>query len=125
VAVKVQRPKITQRVDADLRAAFRILSVVERYIDHPEVARIKSATREFAIRVHEELDFRLEGEYATEIGRNFEGNPHVRVPKVMHDYTRERVLVLEFVEGTRIDRLDAANVDVPRVVTTLVELYVQ
>ncbi len=35
------------------------------------------------------------------------------------------MLVLEFVEGTRIDKLDRARVDVRRVIATLIELYVQ
>jgi predicted unusual protein kinase regulating ubiquinone biosynthesis (AarF/ABC1/UbiB family) len=43
----------------------------------------------------------------------------------VHELARQRVLVLEFVEGTRIDKLDPAKVDVTRVVATLVELYIQ
>jgi predicted unusual protein kinase regulating ubiquinone biosynthesis (AarF/ABC1/UbiB family) len=80
---------------------------------------------EFEVRIAEEMDFRLEAEYAAEIGANFAGNRKVLVPYVVHELTRQRVLVLEFVEGTRIDRLDAARVDVAAIVATLVELYVQ
>jgi predicted unusual protein kinase regulating ubiquinone biosynthesis (AarF/ABC1/UbiB family) len=80
---------------------------------------------EFELRIAEEMDFRLEAEYATEIGANFAGNANVVVPKVVHELTRQRVVVLEFIEGTRIDRLDPARVNVTAVVATLVELYVQ
>jgi predicted unusual protein kinase regulating ubiquinone biosynthesis (AarF/ABC1/UbiB family) len=125
VAVKVLRPHVERRVAADLRAAQKIMRVVERYVHHPEVARIRSVLSEFEVRIYEELDFRLEAEYAAEIGKNFEGNTRVRVPKVVHELSRQRVLVLEFLEGTRIDRLDRAHVDVAHVVATLVELYIQ
>ncbi|HKS05865.1 MAG TPA: AarF/UbiB family protein [Gemmatimonadaceae bacterium] len=125
VAVKVLRPRVEQRVAADLRAGKRILRWVAARWKHPEIARIRSVVAEFEVRISEEMDFRLEAEYATEIGKNFEGNRNVIVPRIVHELTRQRVLVMEYVEGMRIDRLDRAHVDVSRVVATLVELYVQ
>ena len=125
VAVKVLRPKVEAHVAADLRAARRIVRWVEKWWKHPHVKRVKVVLDEFELRIGEEMDFRLEAEYATEIGRNFEGNPHVIVPRVHRDLARQRVLVLEFIEGTRIDKVDRTDVDVRQVVATLVELYVQ
>ncbi len=125
VAVKVLRPGVESAVTADLIAARRILSWVEHYWDHPHVKRVRVVLDEFELRIAEEMDFRLEAEHAIEIGANFAGNDDVIVPKVVHELTRQRVLVMEFVEGTRIDRLDPAHVDVPRIVRTLVALYVQ
>jgi len=125
VAVKVLRPGVERHVRADLVAARRILAWVERWWEHPHVKRVRIVLDEFELRIGEEMDFRLEAEHGMEIGANFAGHPDVIVPKVYHEMTRQRVLVMEFVQGTRIDRLDAATVDVPRVVRTLVELYVQ
>ncbi len=125
VAVKVLRPGVEIAVKSDLIAARRILSWVERYWEHPHVKRVRVVLDEFELRIAEEMDFRLEAEHAMEIGANFAGNTDVIVPKIVHELTRQRVLVMEFVEGTRIDRLDASRVNVPRVVATLVELYVQ
>ncbi len=125
VAVKVLRPHVEHAVRSDLAAARRILGWVERWWDHPHVKRVRVVLNEFELRIGEEMDFRLEAEYGTEIRANFAGNPNVIVPRVVSEMTRQRVLVMEFVEGTRIDRLDASRVDVSRVVATLVELYVQ
>jgi len=125
VAVKVLRPGVERAVKRDLIAARKILSLVERYWEHPSLKRIRVVLDEFELRIAEEMDFRLEAEHAMEIGANFAGNTSVIVPKIYHELTRARVLVMEFISGTRIDRLDAATVDVPRVVATLVELYVQ
>ena len=125
VAVKVLRPGVESAVAADLRAARRIVRWVERRWDHPSVKRVRVVLDEFEARIAEEMDFRLEAEHAEEIGANFAGNKKVLVPKVFHELTRQRVLVLEFVYGTRIDRLDSARVNVAVVVATLVELYVQ
>jgi predicted unusual protein kinase regulating ubiquinone biosynthesis (AarF/ABC1/UbiB family) len=125
VAVKVLRPGVERAVTADLRAARRLLRWVERWWDHPHVRRVHVVLDEFEARIAEEMDFRLEAEHAAEIGANFAGNRSVLVPRVFHELTRQRVLVLEFVEGTRIDRLDATRVNVAAIVGTLVELYVQ
>jgi ubiquinone biosynthesis protein len=125
VAVKVLRPGVEEAVTADLFAARQILSWVERWWQHPHVKRVRVVLDEFELRIAEEMDFRLEAEHAIEIATNFAGNRDVIVPKIVTDLTRQRVLVMEFVEGTRIDRLDPASVNVPRIVATLVELYVQ
>ncbi len=125
VAVKVLRPGVERAVKRDLIAARKILSLVERYWEHPSLKRIRVVLDEFELRIAEEMDFRLEAEHAMEIRRNFEGNREVIIPRIYHELTRQRVIVMEFIEGTRIDRLDPARVDVPHVVATLVELYVQ
>ena len=125
VAVKVLRPGVERAVKADLAASRRIHSWVERYWHHPHVQRVRVVLDEFELRIAEEMDFRLEAEHAIEIGTNFAGNRDVIVPRIVDELTRQRVLVMEYVEGTRIDRLDAARVNVPHIVATLVELYVQ
>ena len=125
VAVKVLRPGVEALVEADLRAARRILGWIVRYWDNVHVRAAQAVIDEFSDRVHEEMDFRLEAEHGAEIRRNFERNRRVHVPEVVHDLTRQRVLVMEFVEGTRIDRLDVEHVKVDALVGTLVEIYVQ
>ncbi|MGH7654562.1 MAG: ABC1 kinase family protein, partial [Gemmatimonadaceae bacterium] len=125
VAVKVLRPGVERAVTKDLFAARQILSWVERWWHHPHVKRVRVVLDEFELRIAEEMDFRLEAEHAIEIAKNFAGNRDVIVPTIVTELTRQRVLVMEFVEGTRIDRLDPRHVDVPRIVATLVALYVQ
>ena len=125
VAVKVLRPRVEQRVEADIAAARRILTWLDRWWGHPHIKRELTALAAFETRVSEEVDFRQEAEYAMAIKANFAKNDRVIVPAIHSQMTRRRVLVMEFVEGTRIDRLDAATVDVKHVVQTLVELYVQ
>ena len=51
------------------------------------------------------LDRGLEARNAAILKRNFAADPRVMVPGVVEELTRRRVLVLEYMEGTRIDRL--------------------
>jgi predicted unusual protein kinase regulating ubiquinone biosynthesis (AarF/ABC1/UbiB family) len=124
VVVKVLRPGVEQVVARDLVAARRILAWCVRRWPHPHVTGLRDIVEEFAARVGEELDFRLEAERADEVRRNFAEDARVRVPRVEHALTRQRALVLEYVPGTRIDRL-TPPVDSERIVATLVAIYVQ
>lgn len=125
VAVKVLRPGVEQRVAADIKAARRILLWLDRWWGHPHIKREITVLAAFESRVREELDFRLEAGYARAIRHNFAESKHVAIPRVYEQYTQQRVLVLEFMEGTRIDRIDPSKTDPTRVVQTLVELYIQ
>ncbi len=136
VAVKILRPGVEDVIARDLAAARRLLAWCVRRWPGTHVVGLRDILEEFGERVAEELDFRLEAEHADEIKRNFAGHARVRVPAVMHEMTRSRVLVLEFIEGTRIDRLgayaatgtaraSAAHLDGNTVVATLIELYLQ
>ena len=125
VAVKVLRPGVEHLVEQDLRIARRIMRWVARQWPNPHVRGTQGVIEEFSARIHEEMDFRLEAEYATEIRRNFEGDEQVLVPEIVHELTRQRVLVLDFVDGRRIDRLDVSADEARRITAVLIEMYVQ
>lgn len=125
VAVKVLRPGIEEAVARDIVSARAISHWAVRRWPIPHVMGFAALVEEFAARVSEEMDFRLEGEYATEVRNNFAGNPRLVIPEVMHEMTRQRVLVLEYVMGTRVDRLAKDGVDARRLSGGVIEAYVQ
>lgn len=125
VAVKVLRPRIEEFVARDLASARAITAWAARRWPIPHVQGLLALVEEFALRIGEEMDLRLEGEYATEVRANFTSNPRVVVPEVMHELTRQRVLVLTFVEGVRVDRLTPGSVDAERLAALIIEVYVQ
>lgn len=102
VAVKVQRPNIGRTIHADLELAAWLAS----HLHHRENLRpydLPSVVEAVRDGVERELDFRNEArnqEYFNTI------NPHpeqVFAPRVYHDFTTARVLVMEMVEGRRAD----------------------
>lgn len=129
VAVKVLRPGVDELVHTDLEVAFRILYVVNVLFPSHQTRAITTIVREFAKRIEEEMDFREEARYATTIRNNFADDPRVVIPAVLEDMTRRRVLVLEFVEGTRVDRLQeriaSGDIDIWKVLETIVEVYIR
>lgn len=129
VVVKVLRPRIERTVESDVRASALILRWAERFFPNPHVLGLRAILGEFARRIGDEMDFRKEGEYAERIRTNFAFNPKVSVPIVFAELTRQRVIVLEYMAGTRIDALApliaSGEVDTGYLVRTVMELYVQ
>ncbi len=129
VAVKVLRPGVAELVDQDIVSARRILRVATRWFDHPHLRGLRTAVEEFALRIHEEMDFRLEGANAMEFGRRFAGIRGIRIPGVVEEMIREQVLVLEYCEGDRVDQLQdriaRGEIQPDTVVRRVLELYIR
>lgn len=129
VVVKVLRPGVPALVDEDIVSARSILRVATKWFDHPHIRGLRTAVEEFALRIHEEMDFRLEGANATEFGRRFSGLRGIRIPTVVEEMTREQVLVLEYCPGTRVDQLDdriaRGELQPDTVVRRVLELYMR
>lgn len=129
VAVKVLRPGVRELVAQDVHAARKILGVLTRFVEYPELRTFGNVVDEFAIRVKDEMDFRIEADNARAVRANFAGNPRIRVPRVIDAVSTDRVLVLEYVTGTRIDRLPPGLYQAPfpvsKVVERLIEVYIQ
>ncbi|MDB4885903.1 MAG: hypothetical protein JWN79_1341 [Gemmatimonadetes bacterium] len=127
VVIKVLRPGVEALVTEDVRAARRIIAVVERWWPNPHVIGTRVVIDEFAVRVSEEMDFRLEAANAVAISSNFAGRDSVWIPRVVAALVRQRALVLEYCPGQRIDRLDAwvaeGRVSPGALVREVMELY--
>lgn len=129
VAVKVLRPGVEELVRKDMAVACPLMHWLERHFPNPHVRNARAVIDEFSRRVWEEMDFEREAANATEIGQNFRGNPRIIVPRVIPELVRRRVLVLEYIEGTRVDRISPrageSTADPRGVISAVLELYLQ
>jgi predicted unusual protein kinase regulating ubiquinone biosynthesis (AarF/ABC1/UbiB family) len=129
VVIKVLRPGVEELVRKDMALARPFLRWLEQRVPNPHLRNIRTAIEEFAVRVPEEMDFVHEAANAQRIRENFAGNSCVVIPRVFAELVRPRVLVLEYVEGTRVDRLtlrpgDRAQ-DPRGIVSTVMEIYLR
>jgi predicted unusual protein kinase regulating ubiquinone biosynthesis (AarF/ABC1/UbiB family) len=111
VAVKVQYPGVNQAVRADMQNLGIILRLMKRVAPGLDA---QALAREIRERIDDELDYELEAQNQRALARIFRGHPFIRVPEVLTDLCRERVIVSEFVEGRGfedIKRLPAAERD--------------
>jgi ubiquinone biosynthesis protein len=106
VAVKVQRPGAPRQIEADLGLLYQAARLARERIRALDFVDTRQLVDEFARSIRKELDYRQEGRNAQNFHRHFAGHPHVHVPKVYWQYTRPRVLTLEWIDGIQLADLD-------------------
>src|SRR5229473_198026 len=106
VAVKVQRPGAPRQIEADLALLYQAAKLVKERVRALDFIDARALIDEFAREIRQELDYRLEARNAQTFHRNFADHPNVHVPKVYWQYTRARVLTLEWLDGTHVRDVD-------------------
>ena len=126
VAVKVQRPNIERLVNMDLSTIRFVIWVISRFVNTSEFIDLMAFYREFRRTIFEEIDYVREAANGARFVEIFKDKPHIWIPKVIPGYTSRRVLVLEWVDGIKINdyaQLDAAGVSRYEVARRTVEAY--
>ncbi len=114
VAAKIIRPGIDRRIKDDLRLMYFLAAKVEKTL---EIGRIIGATnlvREFERNITRELDMMIEAGSIEKFAVNFAEVEEIYIPKVHWDYTTKSVLVMEHIEGMKMDQVEeirAAGID--------------
>ena len=114
VVLKVRRPGVREKIDADLRLLRRVSELIESEI--PEARRYHPAevAAQFARTLEREADFATETRNIERFAKNFAGDPHIVIPRIYPEYTSDVLLVQEHVEGipaTNPAAVDAAGLD--------------
>jgi predicted unusual protein kinase regulating ubiquinone biosynthesis (AarF/ABC1/UbiB family) len=126
VAVKVQRPQIEPLVKVDLRALQTVIWIITRVVGRRNIIDLMGFYREFAGTLYEELDYVREAANARRFRAIFKDDPTIYIPWVYDQYVSRRLLVLEWVEGIKIDdyaTLDAVGINRHELVRRTVDAY--
>ncbi|MCD9007944.1 AarF/ABC1/UbiB kinase family protein [Luteimonas sp. XNQY3] len=102
VAVKVQRPGITEQIRDDLDTLARLAGGVDRITEVGRRVRFADWVHEFRRTLLAELDYRIEAENLDRFDAHFVAYPKLFVPRPIWDLTRVRVLTMELVDGTKV-----------------------
>lgn len=118
VAIKIQRPNIKHKIEIDL-ILMKVLAkqVVKTYPGLTSFNLI-GFVEDFGENLMKELDFNNEASNMLRFTDMFKDDPTCYIPKVFIEHCRQRLLVMEFIEGLRpddIDGLRAAGFD-PQVI---------
>ncbi|MDD5143713.1 AarF/ABC1/UbiB kinase family protein [Methanoregula sp.] len=105
VALKIQRPGIGQVIETDLRILQSMAERVERVFPEARIYNPTGMVKDFAHQIRKELDFREEAKTSERMKQNFREVSGIHFPKIYREYSSSRILVMEFVEGVRIDNL--------------------
>jgi len=105
VAVKIQRPDLRQQVFDDLAAMLELATVLDNHTEVGRRVRFQQIVESLQEVIVRELDYRQEAENARALHHNLSSFEHFYVPQVVDDYSSERVITLEYVEGAKITDL--------------------
>ncbi len=103
VAVKVQRPNITQVINQDLAILDDIASFLENHVPEIESLSPQKVVLEFSESLKKELNFTHEALNAERFAKQFEGNSSISVPAIYREASSDLVLTMQFMRGIRID----------------------
>lgn len=99
VVLKIRRPGIRPRVEADLRLIAQLAAIAESA--SAEMKRFQPAAllQQLTEAILEELDFTIEGRNADRLRADFTRNPKIVVPRIHWGWSSETLLVMDYVEG--------------------------
>ena len=106
VAVKVVRPGIEKRIRKDIQVMYYLAARFERSFELGRVLGAVNLVKEFERTIFRELDMLIEAGNIERFTRSFEGVDEIYIPKVYWDHTVKSVLVMEFIQGIKMDRVD-------------------
>jgi ubiquinone biosynthesis protein len=129
VVVKVKRPGIDDRIKTDLEILREISVWLERRSEWIRFYKFSEIVDELGQALVNELDFQKEARNIEIFYANFKDIDTVIIPKVFWEYSGQRVLTMEYVEGVKISdlaRLKQQQYDTGRIASHIVKaLYHQ
>jgi len=105
VAVKTQRPGIKQAVEVDLEIMLHLAALMAKHLAGMDVIDPVGIIGEFARSIRKEMDFSVEAAHIERFARNFESDPSIRVPRVLRHLVTDKILTMEFMDGTKVSEL--------------------
>jgi ubiquinone biosynthesis protein len=128
VVVKIQRPGVAALVDRDLDILLDLAGSVAEHTDFGRDYDVLGLAQEFAFSLRCELNYIREGQNADRFRQAFANDPDLHIPQVYWDYTTERVIVLEKLEGIKVNdlaALETADINRQRIAANSVRLMLE
>lgn len=114
VVIKVQRPNIQRIIEVDLEIISHITGLMEKHIEEMEIHRPTLLVDRFARQLEDELSYKTEALNMERFGAMYDKSNEIIVPRVYKSLSGEKVLTMEYIEGTKIsdlDRIVKRNID--------------
>jgi ubiquinone biosynthesis protein len=109
VILKIRRPGIEAKIDADLRILEHLAHLVEDQV--PEVSRYRpvQVVAQLRVSLERELDLAVEARNTERFAFNFADDVNILVPRVYWEWTSQTMNVQERIEGIRGNDLAAID----------------
>ena len=128
VIVKVERKGIYDIMARDIGLLKRAVGILPPVGGLKNVVDLEMVLDELWSTAQEEMDFLKEASNMEEFTRNNQGIRYIRCPKLYHEYTTSRVLVMEYIGGCPVDDMEtllAEGYDLGEIGRKLVNNYIK
>jgi predicted unusual protein kinase regulating ubiquinone biosynthesis (AarF/ABC1/UbiB family) len=128
VAVKVMRPGIEATVKLDLKTLRVLITFARKFTKVSKFVDLKDVYNEFEEVITEELDYMKEAKNIERFRDSFKDFPGVTVPDVHWDHTTKKVLVMEYIDGVKINdihKLDEQKINKSKLASILYLSYLK
>lgn len=105
VAVKVIRPGIEKHIRNDIQLMYYFADKIEKRFELGQVVGAVNLVKEFERTIFRELDMLIEAGHIERFAQSFETIDEIYIPKVYWRHTSKSVLVMEHIEGIKMDNV--------------------
>lgn len=109
VVVKVQRPGIKDIIEKDIEIMVLLGQILETHVEEFRRLNLCNFVQEFKKTIFLEINFRIEMLNILKFKDYFAEDKTVKIPQVYKKYCTSKLLVLEDIEGIKIDRVKILN----------------
>jgi len=99
VVLKIRRPNVRARIEADLRLLSHLGRLIESEFEEVKRFRPGEIIGQFSKSLERELDLAMEGRNTERFGRNFAEDEFIEFAKIYWDFTSEGLLVMSYIDG--------------------------
>lgn len=127
VVIKVQRRNIKEKMKTDislLKKAFKVLRVQQFF---KNIVSFDEVLNELLETAYEEMNFLTEASHMEEFRSINKDVQYIKIPKVYKEYSTEKVLVMEYINGINIDdssKLLEAGYELEEIGSKLADNYI-
>jgi ubiquinone biosynthesis protein len=123
IIVKVQRPDIEQKFSSDIDIMHHLANLIDSFYK-PKVVKMKELVEEFERYTSHEMDYVKEANNINAFYNNFRHEKNIKIPKAYAEFTTKKVLVMDYIEGTKLKDIDKIkNVDKKKVLHEVVNAF--
>lgn len=128
VVIKVLRPGVPRLIRMDLAIIHGVLAALNAFITYSSFLRsLTTVVDEFHRVILEEIDFNLEARNVRQFADNFADDDAVVIPRLYPEVSTKKVLVLEYLEGVKINqvqRIEDMGIDIQDIIQRLAKIYI-
>lgn len=109
VVVKVQRPNIRRQLDEDFQVFTEVAKFFHAYTRFGRHYQLLDILNEFETTIAQEIDYRQEAANMVTIANNLKEFPRMLIPLPIEQYSTDKVLTMERIDGVKITKLRASD----------------